>query len=195
MDNYFLGMEYFCIMVLLLLLIKGLEDFFHHCSFTKKIHYLSPDKETSLRDLIWLKKLSHLHAYSQTLVQRMNGGSVCVLPVLGQSVSDRERSCSRITLLGPQRGYSYTSLQPAVCLISLYPSILCLYLLSLPSLIVSPHITSLSLIASRFLLPLLPLFSPYLSLYGKAVNCLTPLLHCPSLFSLYLSLSSLSVAV
>lgn len=69
----------------------------------------------------------------------------------------------------------------------LLPSLSLSSSLSLSHCISSCYPPSLALSFSCSLLPLLPLFSPYLSLYGKAVTSLPLLLHRPSLLSLYLS--------
>lgn len=119
--------------------------------------------------------------------------AVCFVPVRDRSVT--ERSCSTITPWGPRSGYS-SLLQPYQPLsFCLYLSLsnflsssllsLSLYLLILPSLSLP-----LSFSCCLSLSPPPPLFSPYLSLYGKAVNSLAPLLRHPALLSLYLSLSA-----
>lgn len=132
----------------------------------------------------------------------MNGASVSVLPVLDQSVT--ERSCSRITLLGPQLCSLTSSSSPSS---PLSLSLLQLYQLLSFSLSVflnlSPPLSSLAHCISSYYPPLSlslaffcclslsppppPLFSPYLSLYGKAVNRLLS----PSFFLLSLCFLSL----
>ncbi len=84
-------------------------------------------------------------------------------------------------------GYLVQPYQPLSLCLYLSLQISLLLLLPSLSLIVSPHITPLSLSLSSCCFSLSPppppLFSPFLSLYGKAVNSLTPLPHCPPLLS------------
>lgn len=137
---------------------------------------------------------------------------------ISQSVTDR--SCSRITLSGPQRGYNSThslvsspslllstvnwlsgaTLSAFIPLSSVFISLSQFFSL-LPSLshcissCYRPPSLSLSLFSlapSRFLLPLL-LFSPPTSpCMERQLTASAPLLRCPSLLSLYLSLLCLT---